>query len=200
MIVSVEESINERNFPNDMNSQYFGYNIEQTMEKAASENITNPSISTGVFATIDPSTIDASQVSVPERRSTEKRASRKSNKDTLRRKDGVAPNSSEEVSGSCHAYMASSNIVSSKEVLKSHRVCIVTFVFVISIIFVSYYNFHVMNMIAVSCSQDIVTHLYQKNLQTSRVSISPMFIIMDMLYQEVRCLRMVRVKVDMEKQ
>ena len=44
------------------------------------------------------------------------RVSRKSNKEALRRKDGVAPNSSVEVSRSWNAYTTSSNIVSAKEI------------------------------------------------------------------------------------
>ncbi|XP_062090164.1 ubiquitin carboxyl-terminal hydrolase 15 [Humulus lupulus] len=123
MAASVEDSMYERFLPNEsMDSLYFGYNIEQAMvDKEAPENIIYPSVSNGISATIDRSASDASQVSVPERRSTEKRASRKSNKETVRRKDSVAPNSSIEVSGSWNAYTTSSNVVSSKEVLKGHR-------------------------------------------------------------------------------
>ena len=53
------------------------------------------------------SKIDASQVSALERRSLEKRASRKSNIEALRRKDSVATNSSTEVSGSWNAHTMS---------------------------------------------------------------------------------------------
>ncbi|PON46263.1 Ubiquitinyl hydrolase [Parasponia andersonii] len=123
MTVSFEESIHERLLDNEnMISQYFGYNIEPTMvDKAASEDIIYPSVSTGVSATIDRSAMDASQVSVPERRSIEKHVSQKSNKEILRWKDSVAPNTSAEVVGSWNGYTSSSNIGSSKEVLKGHR-------------------------------------------------------------------------------
>jgi ubiquitin carboxyl-terminal hydrolase 36/42 len=123
MTSSVEDSMYERFLPNDaMNSSYVGYNIEQTMvDTEAPENIIYSSISNGISATIDRSAVDAPQVSVPERRSAEKRASRKSNKETVRRKDTAAPNSSAELSGSWSDYTTSSNVVSSKDVLKGHR-------------------------------------------------------------------------------
>uniref|UniRef100_A0A803NXS6 ubiquitinyl hydrolase 1 n=1 Tax=Cannabis sativa TaxID=3483 RepID=A0A803NXS6_CANSA len=123
MTSSVEDSMYERFLPNDaMNSSYVGYNIEQTMvDTEAPENIIYSSISNGISATIDRSAVDAPQVSVPERRSAEKRASRKSNKETVRRKDTAAPNSSAELSGSWSDYTTSSNVVSSIDVLKGHR-------------------------------------------------------------------------------
>ncbi|XP_024018956.1 ubiquitin carboxyl-terminal hydrolase 15 [Morus notabilis] len=121
--LSVEESIQEGLLPNEsMNSRHYGYSVDQVMaDKAPSESVVYPSVSTGVSATVDCSAIDTSQVLMPGRKSTEKRASRKSNKEALRRKDGVTSNSSEEASGSWNTYVTSSTVVSSKEVFKGHK-------------------------------------------------------------------------------
>ena len=127
MTASVGESFHERLLPNDtVNSPYFGYGIEQTMvDTAASENIVYPSVGTGVSTTADCSAIDPSQVSMMGRKSTEKRASRKSNKEALRRKEGVASSSSREASASWDTCMTATNIALSKEALKVHKVCII---------------------------------------------------------------------------
>lgn len=121
--IGVEDFNQEGLLPNDsMNSRHFGYNVDQAMaEKAAPESVVYHSVSTGVSATVDCSSIETSQVHMPGRRSIEKRASRKSNKDALRRKDGVASNSCDEASGSWNIYMTSSNVVSSKDVSKGHK-------------------------------------------------------------------------------
>lgn len=108
-----------------MSSQYFGYNVDQSVvEKAPLDNVACPSMNTGFPGSIDCSTNDTSQVSMPERRSTDKRVSRKSNREVLRRKDGAAFNFSSEVSGSQATYLTSSDTISSKEVSNSHKVCI----------------------------------------------------------------------------
>lgn len=127
--VSIDESIHERFLFNEsMCSQYWGYNVELTvMENEPIDNVARPSVSIGVSDIADCSAIGNSQVPMLERRSTEKRASRKSNREMLRRKDGIAFNSSEEGSGSRGTYSTSSNQFSSKEVPSGHKVCIIGF-------------------------------------------------------------------------
>ena len=119
MAVSIEESFNERILPNEnLNSNFYGYNIDQmATEKAFSENVIYPSMSTGVSATVDCSAVDASQApSMVGRKSTERRASRKPSKEASRRKDGVGSYSAGEAS--------------SKESQKGHKVCLmITFSF-----------------------------------------------------------------------
>ncbi|KAK9268934.1 hypothetical protein L1049_000700 [Liquidambar formosana] len=119
----VEESVPERFLLNDnMNSHSFGYNIKQAMlEKAPSDNIIHPSFSTGASATGACSSMDTSQVSKLERRSTDKRPSRKSNKEMLRREDGTKFDSSEEASRSRVTSSTSSNIMPSKEAYIRHK-------------------------------------------------------------------------------
>ncbi|XP_060669038.1 ubiquitin carboxyl-terminal hydrolase 15 isoform X2 [Ziziphus jujuba] len=121
--VSIDESIHKRFLFNEsMASQCFGYNVEQNvMENEPIDNIACPSVSIGVPGTIDCSAIGNSQVPMLERRSTEKRASRKSNREMLRRKEEVAFNSPEEVSGSRAAYSVSSNHFTPKEVPSGHK-------------------------------------------------------------------------------
>ncbi|KAF3442285.1 hypothetical protein FNV43_RR16201 [Rhamnella rubrinervis] len=121
--VSIGESIHERfSFNESMSSQYFGYNVDQSVaEKAPLDNVACPSMNTGFPGIIDCSTNDTSQASMLERRSTDKQVSRKSNREVLRRKDGVIFNSSSEVSGSRATYLTSSDVFSSKEVPNSHK-------------------------------------------------------------------------------
>lgn len=145
--LSVEESIREGLLPNEsMNSRHYGYSVDQVMaDKAPSESVVYPSVSTGVSATVDCSAIDTSQVLMPGRKSTEKRASRKSNKEALRRKDGVTSNSSEEASGSWNTYVTSSTVVSSKEVFKGHKVFIMASLLFLALFFYPTLVLHIIN-------------------------------------------------------
>ncbi|XVE52942.1 hypothetical protein DITRI_Ditri02bG0164600 [Diplodiscus trichospermus] len=82
-VVSFEESVL---LSDNMNSQFFGYiNKQAVMEKASVENINHCPITPGVFG--DFSAVDTSQVCAQDRRSTDKRISRKSNREMLRRED-----------------------------------------------------------------------------------------------------------------
>lgn len=142
MSIGVEDFDQDGLLPNDcMNSRHFGYNVDQAMvEKAAPESVVYPSVSTGVSAAVDCSSIETSQVPMPGRRSIEKRALRKSNKEALRRKDGVASNSCDEASGSWNTYVTSSNVVSSKEVSKGHKVFLMAYLWLLALFSLIYYN------------------------------------------------------------
>ncbi|KAM1244408.1 hypothetical protein ACFX1X_036200 [Malus domestica] len=120
--VSFGESFHEKFLPNDsINSQYFGSKMEQILaEQAPADNIIYPSTSTGVPDMLDCSSVDTSQVSMPERRSVDKRVSRKSQRE-LRKKVGVAFDSSEETSFGWTTHLESSNVNSSKEVFMEHK-------------------------------------------------------------------------------
>lgn len=96
-----EESIPERFFSDNMNSHSVGYNSEHFMpEKVPSANTIYSSNSNGVCTTNACFPVDASQVPMAERRSTDKRHSFKSKKEMLRREDGTKVDSSEEASRS----------------------------------------------------------------------------------------------------
>ncbi|KAB2602000.1 ubiquitin carboxyl-terminal hydrolase 15-like [Pyrus ussuriensis x Pyrus communis] len=123
MAVSFGESFHEKFLPNDsINSQYFGSKMEQNLaEQAPPDNIIYPSTSTGAPVMLDcASSVDTSQVSMPERRSVDKRVSRKSHRQ-LRKKVEVALDSSEETSFGWTTHLGSSNVNSSKEVFMEHK-------------------------------------------------------------------------------
>ncbi|XWS10230.1 hypothetical protein CRYUN_Cryun39dG0057500 [Craigia yunnanensis] len=105
----------------NMNSQFFGYvNKQAVMEKAPLDNINHRPITAGVFANGDCSVIDTSQVSAPDRRSTDKRISRKSNREMLGREDITIFDSCEETSRTRATSLIPNNI-SSKEAFIRHK-------------------------------------------------------------------------------
>lgn len=144
-----------------MNSQFFGYNNKQAvMGKAPVDNINHCPLTTGVFANGDYSTVDASQVCAPDRRSAEKRISRKSNREMLRREDLSTFDSCEETSGT-RATNSSPTNISSKEALIRHKVLIFKFVYIECVTIYLIMQFWI---IALNhcCSQEPVALLYQK--------------------------------------
>ncbi|XVF18341.1 hypothetical protein REPUB_Repub11eG0013300 [Reevesia pubescens] len=105
----------------NMNSQFFGYiNKQAVMEKAPLDNINHFPITTGLFANGDCSTVDTSRVCAPERRSTDKRISRKSNREMLRREDIAIFDPCEETSR-IRASSSTPNNISSKEAFTRHK-------------------------------------------------------------------------------
>ncbi|XVF79276.1 hypothetical protein PTKIN_Ptkin14bG0208600 [Pterospermum kingtungense] len=117
-VASIEESAL---LSDSMNSQFFGYNTKQAvMGKAPVDNKNHFPLATGVFANGDYSTVDASQVCAPDRRSAEKRISRKSNREMLRREDITISDSCEETSGT-RATNSTPNNISSKEAFIRHK-------------------------------------------------------------------------------
>ncbi|KAM1539438.1 hypothetical protein ACFX10_004227 [Malus domestica] len=121
--VSFGESFHEKFLPNDsINSQYFGCKMEHILaEQAPPDNIIYPSTSTGAPVMLDcASLVDTSQVSMPERRSVDKWVSRKSHRE-LRKKVGVAFDSSEETSFGWTTHSGSSNVNSSKDIFMEHK-------------------------------------------------------------------------------
>ncbi|KAE8124593.1 hypothetical protein FH972_019460 [Carpinus fangiana] len=119
--LSIEESIHGRVLLNEsMKSQFLGYNIN-LRDKAPTDDITYPSVSIGVSAAGDCSAVGTSQVPILERRTTDKRASRKSHSEVLRREDKDVIDAYEEASKSSTTH-STSNFISSKEVLIRHRV------------------------------------------------------------------------------
>ncbi|KAA8524077.1 hypothetical protein F0562_010492 [Nyssa sinensis] len=120
---SNEKSIYERHFLDDnMNSNCFGYNINQPMdEKTPSDDIIRHSLRTGASATAACATVDTPGVSVMERRSIDKQASRKSNREMSKREDGAVLDSSDETSKTKATCSTSSDIFPSKEVSIRHK-------------------------------------------------------------------------------
>ncbi|KAK6229172.1 Peptidase C19 [Theobroma cacao] len=110
-VASIEESAL---LSDNMNSQFFGYiNKQVVTEKAPFDSISHCQTA-GVFANGDCSTVDNSHVCAPERRSTDKRISRKSNREMLRREDVALFDSCEEISRN-RATSSTTNNISSKE-------------------------------------------------------------------------------------
>ncbi|MBA0549815.1 hypothetical protein Golob_020824, partial [Gossypium lobatum] len=104
----------------NMNSQFLEYiNKQAAKEKASSDNINHCPTTTGLFANGDCSTIDTSQGCAPER-SAEKRVSRKSNGEVLRREDVAIVDSCEETLRT-RATSLPINSISSKEAFRRHK-------------------------------------------------------------------------------
>ncbi|XP_039060708.1 ubiquitin carboxyl-terminal hydrolase 15-like isoform X1 [Hibiscus syriacus] len=102
---------------NKLNSQFFEYiNKQASKENAPLDNINHCSITTGLFDYGDCSTTDASQVFAPEKRA-DKRISRESNGEILRREDAAVFDSCEETLRT-RATSSIPNNISSKE---AHR-------------------------------------------------------------------------------
>lgn len=116
---SVNGSVNEILFFSDsISSQYFGCNIKQNMvEQAPLDYMMYSSARTGFPDTVDSLVTDASQVSMLDRK-TEKCASRK-----LRRKGGIASNTSAGACGSRAMYSTLSGSIPSKEDFVACKVC-----------------------------------------------------------------------------
>lgn len=118
--LSVEESIHERVLLDEsMKSQFLGYNINQR-DKAPTDDITYPSISIGVSAAGDCSAVGTSQIPILERRTMDKRVSRKSHSEVLRREDKDVIDAYEEASKSGPTH-STSNFISSKEAFIRHK-------------------------------------------------------------------------------
>ncbi|GAV60887.1 UCH domain-containing protein/zf-MYND domain-containing protein [Cephalotus follicularis] len=118
---SFEDSILDRVlFSERVNLGIFGYDVEEAVrEKTSSDNVIHPSTSNGVSATADCSAVDIAQFSILGRKCKDKQASRRSNREMLRREDIAAFNSLEE---SCRATnSASCNNSSSKEAFRRHK-------------------------------------------------------------------------------
>ncbi|XP_022734243.1 ubiquitin carboxyl-terminal hydrolase 15-like isoform X2 [Durio zibethinus] len=116
-ISSFEESMQ---LSDNMNSQFSGYiNQQAVIEKAPLDNINHFPITTGVFANGDCSTVDTSQVCALDRRSTDKRISRKANREMLRREDITIFDSCEETSRRATSLTPSN--ISSKEAFIRHK-------------------------------------------------------------------------------
>ena len=156
-VASFEESVL---LSDNMNSQFFGYiNKQAVMEKAPLDNINHCPITTGVFANGDCSIVDTSQVCAPER-STDKRISRKSNREMLRREDITIFDSCEEASRT-RATSSTPNNISSKEAFIRHKVIIFKFLYVecVNFCLIMYFLIITLNY---CCSQELVALLYQK--------------------------------------
>ncbi|KAB2043711.1 hypothetical protein ERO13_D01G030100v2 [Gossypium hirsutum] len=116
-VASFEESVLHSD---NMNSQFLEYiNKQAAKEKASSDNINHCPTTTGLFANGDCSTIDTSQGCAPER-SAEKRVSRKSNGEVLRREDVAIVDSCEETLRT-RATSLPINSISSKEAFRRHK-------------------------------------------------------------------------------
>ncbi|MBA0758959.1 hypothetical protein Gotri_021907 [Gossypium trilobum] len=116
-VASFEESVLHSD---NMNSQFLEYiNKQAAKEKASSDNINHCPTTTGLFANGDCSTIDTSQGRAPER-SAEKRVSRKSNGEVLRREDVAIVDSCEETLRT-RATSLPINSISSKEAFRRHK-------------------------------------------------------------------------------
>lgn len=125
-VASFEESALHND---DMNSQFLEYiNKQAAKEKASSDNINHCPTTTGLFAYGDCSTIDTSQGCAPER-SAEKRVSRKSNGEMLRREDVAIVDSCEETIRT-RSTSLTINSISSKEAFRRHKVLILRFVYI----------------------------------------------------------------------
>lgn len=105
-----------------MKSQFLGYNINQR-DKAPTDDLTYPSVSIGVSAAGDCSTVGTSKIPILERRTMDKWASHKSHSEVLRREDKDVIDAYEEASKSSTIH-STSNFISSKEVLIRHKVSI----------------------------------------------------------------------------
>ncbi|MBA0822782.1 hypothetical protein Goarm_019562, partial [Gossypium armourianum] len=116
-VASFEESVLHSD---NMNSQFLEYiNKQAAKEKASSDNINHCPTTTGLFANGDCSIIDTSQGCAPER-SAEKRVSRKSNGEVLRREDAAIVDSCEETLRT-RATSLPINSISSKEAFRRHK-------------------------------------------------------------------------------
>ncbi|XP_062011853.1 ubiquitin carboxyl-terminal hydrolase 15 [Rosa rugosa] len=117
MAVSYGES-----FHNDsINSQYFGSAMEQILgEEAPAENIIYPPIYTGIPNKVQCASVDPSHISMLEKRTVDKKVSRKSKTELLRKKDGVTFDPSEETFGDWTTQSTFSN-VASREVSVEHK-------------------------------------------------------------------------------
>ncbi|MFQ6620936.1 hypothetical protein Gotur_002619 [Gossypium turneri] len=112
-VASFEESVLHSD---NMNSQFLEYiNKQAAKEKASSDNINHCPTTTGLFANGDCSTIGCA----PER-SAEKRVSRKSNGEVLRREDVAIVDSCEETLRT-RATSLPINSISSKEAFRRHK-------------------------------------------------------------------------------
>lgn len=117
MAVSFGESFHNDN----INLQYFGCGMEQILaEEAPPGNIIYPPIYTGVPAKVQHASVDPTHVSMLDKRTVDKKVSRKSNSELFRKKDGVAFDSSEETFGGWTTQSTFPNLAS-KEVFMEHK-------------------------------------------------------------------------------
>ena len=105
-----------------MNSQFYGSGMKQAVMEKASGNIINSSFRTGASATNACSSIETSQMTMPERRTGDKRVSRKSNREILKREDVALCDSTEEVSTSSNTSITSSDNILLKEAYTRRKV------------------------------------------------------------------------------
>lgn len=120
MAVSFGESFHNDN----INLQYFGCGMEQILaEEAPPGNIIYPPIYTGVPTKVQHASVDPAHVPMLEKRTVDKKVSRKSNTELFRKKDGVAFDSSEETFGGWTTQSSFPNLASN-EVFMEHKVCI----------------------------------------------------------------------------
>lgn len=104
----------------NLNSEFCGYmNKQAVMEQAPLDNINHCPITTGVFANGDCSTVDTFPICAPDR-SKDKRASRKLNREMLRREDITIFDSCEETARS-RTTSSTPNNISSKETFLRHK-------------------------------------------------------------------------------
>ncbi|GMJ10027.1 ubiquitin-specific protease 15 [Hibiscus trionum] len=104
----------------NMNSQFYEYiNKQAAQENAPLDNINHCPLTTGLFDNGDCSTTDTSQVCAPEKRA-DKRISRKSNGEMLRREDVAVFNSCEETLRT-RASSSTPNNISSKGAHRRHK-------------------------------------------------------------------------------
>ncbi|KAJ0045945.1 hypothetical protein Pint_04924 [Pistacia integerrima] len=134
------ESIQDSVLLNEsLNSQLSGYYSKTGMERAPFDDMVHPSISRGAFAAMHCSAVDSSHISMLER-TADKRACRKSNRESLRREDATVFDSDAESPGSCttnpnsyidvppkeapmrHKSRTSDFVVSAEETRKRHNV------------------------------------------------------------------------------
>ncbi|XP_059662800.1 ubiquitin carboxyl-terminal hydrolase 15 isoform X2 [Cornus florida] len=107
----------------NMNSHCFGFNIKQPVhERTPFHETIHHSLRTDASAPVACTTVDTSGVSVMERRSIDKRISRKSNKEVSRRDDGAILGSSEETFKNKIKRSASSKTFPSKEAHMRHKI------------------------------------------------------------------------------
>ncbi|XP_021895044.1 ubiquitin carboxyl-terminal hydrolase 15 [Carica papaya] len=128
-------SIDDSVMPDEsMNPQLCGYNINPAMmEQVPVENINHLSMSSAAFVSMDSYVGDASQPSMPERRSMDKRCSHKSGRESLKKENSAVLGSFEEIScsdaintvfshslnaGSIRQKSSTSDTVVSEEILK----------------------------------------------------------------------------------
>ncbi|XP_052887301.1 ubiquitin carboxyl-terminal hydrolase 15-like isoform X2 [Gossypium arboreum] len=116
-VASFEESVLHSD---NMDSRFLEYiNKQAAKEKTSSDNINHCPTTTSLFANGDCSTIDTSQGCAPER-SAEKRVSRKSNGEVLRREDVAIVDSCEETLRT-RTTSLTINSISSKEAFRRHK-------------------------------------------------------------------------------